>query len=451
MSETATKTKSTNDIKDIRLADEGRRRTEWAERAMPVLRQLRERFRGERPLAGKRLSACLHVTTETANLAITLQAGGADVALCASNPLSTQDDVAAHLVRDHGIKVFAIKGEDHTTYYDHIRAALAHRPDITMDDGADLVGALHMIALNRLDDLAPPVRKWVETLAAAERKALVAGVIGSTEETTTGVIRLKAMAKDGVLQFPVIAVNDSQTKHLFDNRYGTGQSTLDGIIRATNLLIAGSTVVVAGYGWCGRGFAMRARGAGANVLVTEIDPMKALEAQMDGYRVVPMADAAPLGDLFVTLTGNVEVIRVEHMRAMKDGAILANSGHFNVEIDLEGLKKAAAGEGPKPVREFVEEWRLGGKRLFVLADGRLINLAAAEGHPASVMDMSFANQALAAEFVVENAKKLTKDVHRIPTDLDQEIARLKLQAMGVAIDTLTQSQRKYLASWDMGT
>ncbi len=451
MSETATKTKSTNDIKDIGLADEGRRRTEWAERSMPVLRQLRERFRGERPLAGKRLSACLHVTTETANLAITLQAGGADVALCASNPLSTQDDVAAHLVRDHGIKVFAIKGEDHTTYYDHIRAALAHRPDITMDDGADLVGALHMIALNRLDDLAPPVRKWVETLAAAERKALVAGVIGSTEETTTGVIRLKAMAKDGVLQFPVVAVNDSQTKHLFDNRYGTGQSTLDGIIRATNLLIAGSTVVVAGYGWCGRGFAMRARGAGANVLVTEIDPMKALEAQMDGYRVVPMADAAPLGDLFVTLTGNVEVIRVEHMRVMKDGAILANSGHFNVEIDLEGLKKAAEGGGPKPVREFVEEWRLGGKRLFVLADGRLINLAAAEGHPASVMDMSFANQALAAEFVVENAKKLTKDVHRIPTDLDQDIARLKLQAMGVAIDTLTQSQRKYLASWDMGT
>ncbi len=432
MSETATRTKATNDIKDIRLADEGRRRTEWAERSMPVLRQLRERFARERPLVGKRLAACLHVTTETANLAVTLQAGGADVALCASNPLSTQDDVAAHLVKDHGIKVFAIKGEDHATYYEHIRAALAHRPDITMDDGADLVGALHMIALNRLDDLAPPVRKWVETLSTADRKALVAGVIGSTEETTTGVIRLKAMAKDGVLQFPVIAVNDSQTKHLFDNRYGTGQSTLDGIIRATNLLIAG-----------------RARGAGANVLVTEIDPMKALEAQMDGYRVVPMEDAAPVGDLFVTLTGNVEVIRVEHMRAMKDGAILANSGHFNVEIDLEGLKKV--GEGPKPVREFVEEWRLAGKRLFVLADGRLINLAAAEGHPASVMDMSFANQALAAEYVVNNAKKLSKDVHRIPVELDQEIARLKLQAMGVAIDTLTPAQRKYLASWDMGT
>jgi len=451
MSETATKPKSTNDIRDIQLADEGRRRTEWAERSMPVLRQLRERFAREKPLAGKRLSACLHVTTETANLAVTLQAGGADVALCGSNPLSTQDDVAAHLVRDHGIKVFAIKGEDHTTYYDHIRAALAHRPDITMDDGADLVGALHMIALNRLDDLAPPVRKWVETLSSADRKAVVSGVIGSTEETTTGVIRLKAMAKDGVLQFPVIAVNDSQTKHLFDNRYGTGQSTLDGIIRATNLLVAGSTVVVAGYGWCGRGFAMRARGAGANVIVTEIDPMKALEAQMDGYRVMPMEEAAKVGDLFVTLTGNVEVIRVEHMRAMKDGAVLANSGHFNVEIDLEGLKKIA--EGPRPVREFVEEWRIGGggKRVFVLADGRLINLAAAEGHPASVMDMSFANQALAAEYVVENAKKLGKDVHRIPADLDQEIARLKLLSMGVAIDTLTPAQRKYLASWDMGT
>jgi len=444
-----TASKSDHDIKDVRLADEGRRRTEWAERSMPVLRQLRERFARERPLAGKRLAACLHVTTETANLVVALQAGGADVALCASNPLSTQDDVAAHLVRDHGTKVFAIKGEDHTTYYEHIRAALAHRPDITMDDGADLVGALHMIALNRLDDLAPPVRKWVETLSVAERKALVAGVAGSTEETTTGVIRLKAMAKDGVLQFPVIAVNDSDTKHLFDNRYGTGQSTLDGVIRATNMLIAGSTVVVAGYGWCGRGFALRARGAGANVLVTEIDPMKALEAQMDGYRVTTMAEAARVGDLFVTLTGNVEVIRVEHMRAMKDGAVLANSGHFNVEIDLEGLKQVA--RGPVAVRDFVEEWQLDGKKIFVLADGRLINLAAAEGHPASVMDMSFANQALAAEHVVRHAKTLSKDVHRIPGELDREIARLKLQAMGVTIDTLTPSQKKYLASWDMGT
>jgi len=446
---TTTRTAPASDIKDLNLAAEGRRRTEWAERSMPVLRQLRERFTRERPLAGRRLSACLHVTTETANLAVTLQAGGADVVLCASNPLSTQDDVAAHLVRDHGIKVFAIKGEDHATYYSHLRAALEHRPDITMDDGADLVGALHMVALNRLDDLAPPVRQWVETLPAAQRKALVAGVIGSTEETTTGVIRLKAMARDGVLQFPVIAVNDSDTKHLFDNRYGTGQSTLDGIVRATNLLLAGSTVVVAGYGWCGRGFALRVRGAGANVLVTEIDPLKALEAQMDGYRVVPMAEAARVGDLFVTLTGNVNVIRLEHMRAMKEGAVLANSGHFNVEIDLAGLKGAAT--GPTAVREFVDEWRLDGKRLFVLADGRLINLAAAEGHPASVMDMSFANQALAAEFVVQRGAMLAKDVHRIPAELDREIARLKLQAMGVTIDTLTPEQQKYLASWDLGT
>jgi len=438
-----------HDVKDLGQADEGRRRTEWAERAMPVLRQLRERFARERPLAGKRLSACLHVTSETANLVVTLQAGGADVALCASNPLSTQDDVAAHLVRDHGTKVFAIKGEDHETYYEHIRAALAHRPDLTMDDGADLVGALHMIALNRLDDLAPPVRRWVETLAARDRKALVAGVLGSTEETTTGVIRLRAMATDGVLQFPVIAVNDSDTKHLFDNRYGTGQSTLDGIVRATNLLLAGSTVVVAGYGWCGRGVAMRARGAGAIVLVTEIDPLKALEAQMDGYRVVPMAEAARVGDIFITLTGNVNVIRVEHMRAMKDGAVLANSGHFNVEIDLEALKQAAT--GPTAVRQLVDEWRLDGKRVFVLADGRLINLAAAEGHPASVMDMSFANQALAAEFVVQRGAMLAKEVHRVPAELDREIARLKLQAMGVTIDTPTAEQRKYLASWDLGT
>jgi adenosylhomocysteinase len=446
---TATAHGTPADVKDLALAPAGRRRTEWAERSMPVLRQIRERFTKERPLAGRRLSACLHVTAETANLMVALQAGGADVALCASNPLSTQDDIAAHLVRDHRIKVFAIKGEDHATYYEHIRAALAHRPDITMDDGADLVGALHMIALNRFDDLAPPVRRWVETLSAADRKAVVAGVKGSTEETTTGVIRLKAMAKDGVLQFPVIAVNDSDTKHLFDNRYGTGQSTLDGILRATNLLLAGSTVVVAGYGWCGRGFAMRARGIGANVIVTEIDPLKALEAQMDGYRVAPMAEAAPVGDVFVTLTGNVNVIRLEHMKAMKDGAVLANSGHFNVEIDLDALKKAA--KGPTLAREFVEEFQLGGKRIFVLGDGRLINLAAAEGHPASVMDMSFANQALAAEYVVQQGKALSKDVHRIPADLDREIARLKLQAMGVTIDTLTPEQQKYLASWDLGT
>jgi len=437
------------DIKNPGLADEGRRRTEWAERSMPVLRQIRERFARERPLAGRRVAACLHVTSETANLMITLKAGGADVVLCASNPLSTQDDVAAHLVVQHGVQVYAIKGEDHATYYEHIRAALAHQPDLTMDDGADLVGALHMIALNRLDDLAPPVRAWVETLSPADRAAVVRRVIGSTEETTTGVIRLKAMAKDGVLQFPVIAVNDSDTKHLFDNRYGTGQSTLDGILRATNLLIAGSTVVVAGYGWCGRGFAQRARGAGATVLVTEIDPLKALEAQMDGFHVVPMADAARVGDIFVTLTGNVHVIRLEHMRAMKDGAVIANSGHFNVEIDLDALKGAA--RGPVEVRDLVEEWTLDGKRLYVLADGRLVNLAAAEGHPASVMDMSFANQALAAEYVVREAARLGRDVHRIPRALDQEIARLKLAGMGVAIDALTAEQQKYLSSWDLGT
>jgi adenosylhomocysteinase len=446
---TATAPHPASDVKDLSLAAGGRRRTEWAERSMPVLRQIRERFAKEKPLASRRLSACLHVTTETANLVVTLQAGGADVALCASNPLSTQDDVAAHLVADHGIKVFAVRGEDHATYYEHIRAALAHRPDVTMDDGADLVGALHMVALNRLDDLAPPVRRWVETLSPADRTALVRGVIGSTEETTTGVIRLKAMAKDRVLAFPVIAVNDSDTKHLFDNRYGTGQSTLDGILRATNLLIAGSTVVVAGYGWCGRGFALRARGAGANVLVTEIDPLKALEAQMDGYRVVPMAEAARVGDVFVTLTGNLHVVRLEHMRLMKDGAVIANSGHFNVEIDLEGL--AREGAGPVAVRDNVNEWRLGGKRICVLAEGRLVNLAAAEGHPASVMDMSFANQALAAEYVVRHAAELSKDVHRIPAELDREIARLKLAAMGVAIDTLTPEQQRYLASWDQGT
>ena len=437
------------DVKDLGLADEGRRRTDWAERSMPVLRQIRERFTREQPLVGKRVSACLHVTTETANLAVALKAGGADVALCASNPLSTQDDVAAHLVRDHGIKVFAIKGEDHTTYYEHIRAALAHRAELTMDDGADLVSALHMIALNRPDDLAPPVRRWVETLSAADRKALISRVVGSTEETTTGVIRLKAMARDGVLQFPVIAVNDSDTKHLFDNRYGTGQSTLDGILRATNLLLAGTTIVVAGYGWCGRGVALRARGAGANVLVTEIDPLKALEAQMDGFRVATMAEAAPVGDVFVTLTGNVHVVRLEHMRVMKDGAMLANSGHFNVELDLEDLARAA--QGPTKVREFVDEWRLDGKRIYVLAEGRLVNLAAAEGHPASVMDMSFANQALAAEYVVKEAARLARDVHRIPREIDREIARLKLQAMGVSVDQLTPEQQKYLASWEMGT
>jgi adenosylhomocysteinase len=437
------------DVKDLALADEGRRRTEWAERSMPVLRQIRARFAKDQPLKGLKLSACLHVTTETANLMITLRAAGAEIALCASNPLSTQDDVAAHLVRDHGVHVYAIKGEDHETYYGHLAAALAFGPDMTQDDGADLVGSLHMIALNRLDDLAPPIRKWVEGLSQAERKTLVGAVRGSTEETTTGVIRLKAMAKEGVLQFPIVAVNDSSTKHMFDNRYGTGQSTLDGIIRATNLLLAGSTVVVAGYGWCGRGVASRARGAGAHVIVTEVDPLPALEARMDGFEVMPMGEAAPLGDLFVTLTGNIHVIRPEHFSKMKDGAIVANSGHFNVELDLDGLARISSDR--REVRHMVEEYTVKGKRIMVLGEGRLINLAAAEGHPASVMDMSFANQALAAELIAKEWKTLAKAVHRLPVSVDQEIARLKLASMGIEIDTLTPEQVQYLASWDAGT
>jgi adenosylhomocysteinase len=437
------------DIKDLTLADEGKRRTEWAERSMPVLRQIRARFAKEQPLKGIKLSACLHVTTETANLMQTLRAAGADVALCASNPLSTQDDVAAHLVRDYGVHVYAIKGEEHDTYYTHIAQALAFGPHMTQDDGADLVGSLHMIALSRLDDLAPPIRRWVEGLSQEERKALVGAVRGSTEETTTGVIRLKAMAKEGVLQFPIIAVNDSNTKHMFDNRYGTGQSTLDGVVRATNLLLAGSTVVVAGYGWCGRGVASRARGAGAHVVVTEVDPIPALEARMDGFEVMPMAEAASIGDLFITLTGNIHVIRPEHFSAMKDGAVVCNSGHFNVELDLDGLARIASAR--RYVRKMVEEFVVKGRRIMVLAEGRLINLAAAEGHPASVMDMSFANQALAAEVLAKDASKMAKAVHRLPASVDQEIARLKLQSMGIAIDMLTAEQVEYLASWDAGT
>ena len=436
-------------IRDLALADEGRRRTEWAERSMPVLRQIRARFAAEKPLAGRRISCCLHVTTETANLMSTLRAAGAEVALCASNPLSTQDDVAAHLVRDHGVHVYAIKGEDHETYYTHLAQALAFGPDLTQDDGADLVGSLHMIALGRLDDLSGPVRKMVEGLSADERRALVSQVRGSTEETTTGVIRLKAMSAEGILQFPVVAVNDSRTKHMFDNRYGTGQSTLDGIVRATNMLLAGSTVVIAGYGWCGRGMAMRARGAGAQVIVTEVDALAALEARMDGFDVMAMAEAAPRGDLFCTLTGNVHVIRTEHFRAMKDGAMVCNSGHFNVELDLEGLGAMASAR--RQVREFVEEFEVNGRRILVLAEGRLINLAAAEGHPASVMDMSFANQALAAEYLVQKEAELTAAVHKLPPAVDAEIARLKLQSMGVSIDVLTAEQVTYLASWDAGT
>jgi adenosylhomocysteinase len=446
---TSTSIDAPHDVHDLSLADDGKRRTEWAERFMPVLRQIRARFGAEQPLAGRRLSCCLHVTTETANLMITLRAAGAEVALCASNPLSTQDDVAAHLVRDHGVHVYAIRGEEHHTYYTHIAQALAFRPQLTQDDGADLVGSLHLIKLGRLDDLAAPVRRMVQGWSQAERDALLAGVQGSTEETTTGVIRLRAMASDGVLAFPVIAVNDSRTKHMFDNRYGTGQSTLDGIIRATNVLVAGSTFVVAGYGWCGRGLAMRSRGAGARVIVTEVDALAALEARMDGFEVMPMHDAVPLGDVFCTLTGNIHVIRAEHFRRMKDGAIVCNSGHFNVELDLDAL--AGLARARREVRPFVEEYDLGDRRVLVLAEGRLINLAAAEGHPASVMDMSFANQALAAEYLVRHHGSLTRAVHRLPPEVDAEIARLKLAAMGAAIDTLTPEQVTYLASWDAGT
>ena len=415
------------DVKDLNLAEGGRRRIEWAEREMPVLRSILERFKRERPLEGIRVSACLHVTTETANLMRTLQAGGADVVLTASNPLSTQDDVAACLVSHFEIPVFAIKGEDNVTYYKHIDAALDHHPHLTMDDGADLVSTLHKARQNQLKE-----------------------VIGGTEETTTGVIRLRAMAADGELKFPVIAVNDAMTKHFFDNRYGTGQSTIDGIIRATNILLAGKMFVVGGYGWCARGLAMRARGMGANVIVTEIDPLKALEAVMDGFRVMPMVEAAPIGDIFVTLTGDINVVDLHHFEVMKDGAIVANSGHFNVEINIPALAEIAVEK--KRVRPFVDAYVLpDGRTIHILGEGRLINLAAAEGHPASVMDMSFANQSLSAEFMVKNAEKLQKKVYGVPEDIDNEIARLKLESMGINIDILTEQQIKYLNSWQEGT
>ena len=443
-------TASRYDIKDPGLADRGRLRIEWAEASMPVLRQIRERFSQEKPLAGIRLSACLHVTTETANLARALAAGGADLVLCASNPLSTQDDVAAALVMDSGIAVYAIKGEDHTTYYEHIRAALAHRPNVTMDDGADLVSSLLFLALGKDADVDPVIRAWAGGLSAADRRSLLEGIVGGTEETTTGVIRLRAMEKAGVLKFPVVAVNEARTKHLFDNRYGTGQSTLDGILRATNLLVAGLNVVVAGYGWCGRGVAMRARGLGAHVVVTEIDPTKAIEAALDGYRVLPMAEAARIGDIFVTVTGNKGVLREEHFRSMKDGAVVCNSGHFNVEIDIPALE--ALSRDRRRIREFVEEFTLqDGRRIHLLADGRLINLSAAEGHPASVMDMSFANQALAAEYMVKHHASLEKKVHPVPEDIDREIARLKLASMGVGIDSPSAEQLRYMSSWEEGT
>jgi adenosylhomocysteinase len=438
------------DIKDKNLAEKGKLRIEWAAHEMPVLKLIKERFTKEKPLKGIRVSACLHITTETANLAEVLKAGGAEVALCASNPLSTQDDVAASLVQDSGIPVFAIKGEDNTTYYRHIQQAIAHRPAITMDDGADLVSALHMIGWGRWKELAPPVKKWAEGLSTQEREELAKDILGSTEETTTGVIRLRSMEQEGVLMFPVVAVNDADTKHLFDNRYGTGQSTIDGIIRATNRLLAGSCFVVCGYGWCGRGVAMRAQGMGANVIITEVDPLRALEAVMDGYRVLPVAEAAKIGDFFVTLTGDIQVIRQEHFPLMKDGAIVANSGHFNVELDLEGLDKIATKK--RRIREFVEEYTLSnGRKVNVLGEGRLVNLAAAEGHPSSVMDMSFANQALSCEYLAKSAGELEKRVYRVPRKIDQEIARLKLHAMGVKIDTLTPEQADYLVSWEMGT
>lgn len=415
------------DVKDLKLANQGKLRSEWAGQEMPVLAEISERFKKEKPLKGLTVAACLHVTTETGNLMVTLKEGGANVFLCASNPLSTQDDVAAHLVKNHKISVFAIKGENNKTYYKHINSVLDAKPNITMDDGADLVSTLHKDKVNLIDNL-----------------------IGGTEETTTGVIRLKSMAKDGVLKYPIIAVNDADTKHFFDNRYGTGQSTLDGIIRATNRLISGTTFVVVGYGWCGKGLAMRARGLGAEVVVTEVDPLAALEASMDGFRVMPMAQAAPIGDFFCTVTGNIHVIRKEHFQKMKDGAIVANSGHFNVELDLEGLDKIT--KSKREIREYVEEHTLkNGKRVNVLGGGRLINLAAAEGHPSSVMDMSFANQALCAEYVAKNHDKLDNDVHNVPTKIDKSVSRIKLKALGVKIDKLTPEQKKYLSSWEFGT
>lgn len=419
---------SNHDIKDASLAEGGRRRIEWAEREMPVLRLIRERFEKEKPLKGVRMSACLHVTAETANLMRTLQAGGADVVLTASNPLSTQDDVAAALVNIWEIPTFAIKGEDNVTYYKHLSAALDHKPQMTMDDGADLVSVLHK-----------------------DRRDLLENIIGGTEETTTGVIRLRAMAADKMLNFPVIAVNDAMTKHFFDNRYGTGQSTIDGIIRATNVLLAGKIFVVAGYGWCGRGLASRARGMGAQVVVTEIDPLKALEAVMDGYQVMPMLDAAKIGDIFCTVTGDLNVIDGHHFEVMRDGAIVSNSGHFNVEINIPALAAMSKGE-PNLVRPFVDQYETkDGRKINILGEGRLINLASAEGHPASVMDMSFANQALSAEYMLKNADKLQNTVYSVPEDIDKEIARIKLDAMGVKIDVLTEEQVKYLNSWEEGT
>jgi adenosylhomocysteinase len=415
------------DVKDLALAEEGNRRIEWAAREMPVIRLIRERFAKERPLAGLRVSACLHVTTETANLMLALRDGGAQLALCASNPLSTQDNAAAALVAIHGIPVHSIRGEDDETYYRHIHSVLDQKPQVTLDDGADLVATLHK-----------------------KHRDLLEGVIGGTEETTTGVVRLRAMAGDGALAYPIVAVNEADTKHLFDNRYGTGQSTLDGITRATNVLWAGKNVVVCGYGWCGRGVAMRARGLGAKVIVTEVQPVPALEAAMDGFQVMSLAEATPIGDIFITLTGDINVLDSQHFQAMKDGAILANSGHFNVELNIKALEEMS--ETKRGIREHVEEYRLmDGRRLYLLGEGRLINLAAAEGHPASVMDMSFADQALCVEYLATRSQRLPADVYPVPAEIDQEVARLKLASMDITIDELTEEQRKYLSSWEEGT
>ncbi|HJY85570.1 MAG TPA: adenosylhomocysteinase [Candidatus Acidoferrales bacterium] len=419
--------RSTGDVKDLGLAERGKRKIEWANQQMPVLQLIRKQFIKDQPFRGVRMAACLHVTSETANLAITLRDGGADVVLCASNPLSTQDEVAACLLKDYNIPTFAIKGEDNATYYAHINAALDSKPQITMDDGADLV-----------------------TTLLTKRTDLVEQVIGGTEETTTGVIRLRAMAKDGTLKYPIIAVNDALTKHLFDNRYGTGQSTIDGILRATNLLIAGLKVVIAGYGWCGRGVAMRAKGLGADVIVTEVNPVRALEAVMDGFRVLPMSEAAKIGDIFITVTGNKGVLVADHFEKMKDGAVLANSGHFNVEIDIPALEKLASAK--RPARPLVDEYVMrDGRRLYLLGEGRLVNLATAEGHPAAVMDMSFANQALSVEYLLKHASELQKQVYAVPEPIDRQIARLKLESMGVLVDRLTPDQEQYLASWSEGT
>jgi len=438
------------DVKDLKLANQGWEKIEWAERRMPVLRKIRQRFGKEKPLKGMRISCCLHVTTETANLVRTLKEGGAHIALCASNPLSTQDDVAAAIVKHLGISTFSIKGESEGEYYTHIMKALAHMPHITMDDGADLVGSLHMIALKRHTLLHTTIKAWFQALSEKQKIELVKNVIGGSEETTTGVIRLKSMEREGVLCFPIIAVNDALTKHMFDNRYGTGQSTVDGILRATNILFAGTTFVLSGYGWCGKGIAMRAKGLGARVIVTEVDPLKALEAHMDGFEVLPMEKAAPIGDIFITTTGDKNVIRKEHFKNMKDGAIVGNSGHFNVEIDLNALETMK--KSKRKVREFIDEYTLPNrKKIFLLGEGRLVNLACAEGHPSDVMDMSFANQALCSEYLWKKGKKLEKRVYSVPAEIDKQVALLKLQSEGITIDKLTEEQKQYLASWEMGT